>query len=108
MRLRDSILGAVGVNILLCSICMGFEDEGFQWWTYAEAVDPDAEDWKAAFRQTCAGRRRREFYYEHSDLIFTYSGLAKWLDVAGGYRLVYQKTMKMCGVVRIGLFWILY
>jgi hypothetical protein len=31
------------------------------------------------------------FYYEHSDLIFTYSGLAKWLDVAGGFRLVYEK-----------------
>ena len=31
------------------------------------------------------------FYYEHSDLTFTYSGLAEWLDLGAGFRLIYEK-----------------
>jgi hypothetical protein len=92
MQARDRILGAIVVNILLCSICMGFEDEGFQWWTYVETSTRITKDWKAAFRQDLRlGDDGGNFYYEHSDLIFTYSGLAKWLDLAGGFRLVYEK-----------------
>jgi hypothetical protein len=92
MQVRDRILGAVGVNILLCSICLGFEDEGFQWWSYVESSTGIAKDWKAAFRQDLRlGDDGGNLYYEHSDLIFTYSGLAKWLDVGGGFRLVYEK-----------------
>jgi hypothetical protein len=92
MQARSRILGAVAVSILLCGICLGFEDEGFQWWNYVEASTGFATDWKAAFRQDFRlGDDGGNLYYEHSDLIFTYSGLAKWLDVAGGFRLVYEK-----------------
>jgi hypothetical protein len=57
-----------------------------------EASTSFAADWKAAFRQDFRlGDDGGNLYYEHSDLIFTYSGLAKWLDVAGGFRLVYEK-----------------
>jgi hypothetical protein len=92
MQLRRSVLGAAVVNILLCGICFGFEDKGFQWWNYIEASTKFADDWKAAFRQDLRlGDDGGNLYYEHSDLIITYSGLAKWLDVAGGFRLVYEK-----------------
>ena len=66
MQVRDRILGAVGVNILLCSICLGFEDEGFQWWSYMEASTGIAKDWKATFRQDFRlGDDGGNLYYEH-------------------------------------------
>jgi hypothetical protein len=72
--------------------CLAFEDEGFQWWTYVEASTKIATDWKATFQQEMRlGDDGGNFYYEHSDLMFTYSGLAKWLDVGAGFRLVYEK-----------------
>jgi hypothetical protein len=92
VQVRSRILIAVGVNILLCSICLGFEDEGFQWWNYVEASTEIAKDWTARVRQEFRlGDDGGNLYHEHSDLIFTYSGLANWLDVAGGFRLTYEK-----------------
>ncbi len=90
--MKNRVLFAATISMLLCSVCLGFEDEGFQWWTYVEASTKLSEDWRAAVRQDLRmGDDGGNFYYEHSDLIFTYSGLAKWLDVAGGFRLVYEK-----------------
>ena len=92
MKRRNGIMCVVVTNILLSGVCFGYEDEGFQWWTSAEASTELAKDWKATFQQEMRlGDDGGNFYYEHSDLLFTYSGLAKWLDVGAGFRLVYEK-----------------
>jgi len=90
--MRSRILYVMAVNVLLSSVCMGFTDKGFQWWSSVEASTEIAKDWKATFQQEFRlGDAGGNFYYEHSGLMFTYSGLSKWLDVGAGFRLVYEK-----------------
>jgi hypothetical protein len=92
MKSLNSVLFIVTVSILVSGICFGYEDEGFQWWSKAGTSFDVAKDWKCAFEQEFRlGDDGGNFYYEHSDLAFTYSGLAEWLDVGAGFRLIYEK-----------------
>lgn len=92
MKSVKSFLLIVAATVLVSGVCFGYEDEGFQWWATAEASTKLAEDWKATFQQEFRlGDDGGNLYYEHSDLSFTYSGLAKWLDVGAAFRLVYEK-----------------
>jgi hypothetical protein len=92
MKRRNGILCVVVINVFISGVCFGYEDEGFQWWTYIEASTEITRDWKATFQQEMRlGDDGGNLYYEHSDLLFTYSGLADWLDLGAGFRLVYEK-----------------
>jgi hypothetical protein len=92
MGARSTFLYVAGMNILLCGVCKGSRDEGFQWWSYVEVSTGIANDWKATFteefRMSDGGGN---FYNTQPSLMFTYSGLAKWLDIAAGFRQEYQK-----------------
>jgi hypothetical protein len=89
---RNGILCAAAISVLLSGVCFGFDDEGFQWWTYVEMSTKIATDWKVTFQEEMRlGDDGGNLYYEHSSLMFTYSGLAKWLDVGAGFRLIYEK-----------------
>lgn len=38
------------------------------------------------------GGDAKDFYYQHSDLGFIYSGFAQWLDLGANYRHIYEKN----------------
>lgn len=78
--------------VVAAGACLGYEDEGVQWWSSAGASTKLGEDWKASFAQEFRlGDDGGNLYYEHSELTFTYSGLADWLDVGAAFRLIYEK-----------------
>jgi len=92
MKSSKSVLIIAIVSVLVSGVCFGYEDEGFQWWSKAGASFNAAEDLKCSFEQEFRmGDDGGNFYYEHSDLGFTYSGLAEWLDAGVGFRLIYEK-----------------
>lgn len=93
MKMVTGLLFFVMLAVFLAGgVCLGYEDEGFQWWTTVEASTKLAEDWEATFQQRMhLGDDGGNFYYEHSDLMFTYSGLAEWLDLGAGFQLIYEK-----------------
>jgi len=92
MKSVNRVLLVVTVSVLVSGICFGYEDEGFQWWSNAGASFDVAKDWKCAFEQEFRmGDDGGNLYYEHSDLGFIYSGLAEWLDLGAGFRLIYEK-----------------
>jgi len=50
------------------------------------------EDWKCTFTQELRlGDDGGNLYREHSDLGFTYSGLADWIDIGANFRIIYEK-----------------
>jgi hypothetical protein len=92
MRTANGALVVFVVAVLIGGMCLAYEDEGFQWWNNASVAFGVAEDWKCTFEQEFRlGDDGGNLYYEHSDLAFTYSGLAEWLDLGAGFRLVYEK-----------------
>ena len=92
MKSSKNVLLIVTVSVLVSGVCFGYEDEGFQWWSKARASLDVTKDWKCAFEQEFRlGDDGGNLYYEHSELAFTYSGLAEWLDAGAGFRLIYEK-----------------
>lgn len=93
MRVRGSVSVVVATIVVLSSsVCFAYSDEGFQWWTSASASTKISDDWKCTFLQEFRlGDDGGNFYYEHSDLGFTYSGLADWIDLGANFRLIYEK-----------------
>ncbi len=68
------------------------DDGEFQFWNTEGMSWKFAEGWKAGIEEEFRfGDDMRDFYYQHSDFGFTYSGLAKWLELGANYREVYEK-----------------
>lgn len=94
MKKRVTVVMFTAV-LLTATACLGYEDEGFQWWTSAGASFKLADDWKGSFTEELRlGDDGGNLYYEHSDLGFTYSGLADWVDLGFNFRLIYEKNGK--------------
>lgn len=93
MRVRGSVGAVVAVIVVLSSsVCFAYSDEGFQWWTSTGVSFELGKDWKCTFAQELRlGDDGGNLYREHSDLGFTYSGLADWIDVGANFRIVYEK-----------------
>ncbi|MHC4105710.1 MAG: DUF2490 domain-containing protein [Planctomycetota bacterium] len=83
--------------VLLCSYasnksCFAFDDEGFQLWSSAGASFDINKEWKGKVDEEFRlGNDGGNLYYQHSDIGFTYKGLADWIDVGFNYRYVIEK-----------------
>lgn len=86
------LLAALIAGGHLTEPCFAYEDEGFQFWTSVGASLDINKDWKCTFEEEFRlGDDGGHFYYHHSDLGFTYKGLADWLDLGFNYRQVYEE-----------------
>jgi hypothetical protein len=89
------VIAAVIGLILIGNVGLAFDDEGVQWWTSTEVSTGLTKNWKVTFEQALRlGNDGGNLYYEHSDLLLTYSGLAEWLDVGAAFRVIYEKDSK--------------
>ena len=53
------------------------------------------EDWKVKWEDEFRfGDDASDFYYQHTDVGVTYSGLAEWLDVGANYRGIFEEKSK--------------
>ncbi|MDD4202279.1 MAG: DUF2490 domain-containing protein [Candidatus Omnitrophica bacterium] len=85
----------ITLAILSCISCFAFENGDLQYWLTTSMDAKINNSWKMkADNELRFGDSAGTLYYEHVDLGLTYSGLAKWLDVGGNYRLVYEKKGK--------------
>lgn len=64
-----------------------FDDGDFQYWNTESVTWKVYEDWKANLEEEFRfGGNAGTLYYQHSDIGITYSGLAKWIDLAVSFR----------------------
>jgi hypothetical protein len=92
MRIRNVAFLAAITSGLAASSSFAYEDEGFQWWTGVSVTSTLTKDVKWTFEQSLRlGDDGGNLFYESSDLGFSCSGLADWLDLGAGFRLVYEK-----------------
>lgn len=72
--------------------CYAFDDGDFQYW--------NSESISVKINQDSAIKLEEEFrfgddggnfYYQHSDLGLTYSGLAEWLDISLNYKYIFEE-----------------
>lgn len=70
-----------------------FDDGDFQYWNTEAISWKISDDWKLSLEEEFRyANAAKDVYYQHSDLGFTYSGLAKWLDLGANYRQVYEEN----------------
>jgi len=78
--------------VLICQKSFAIDDGDFQYWNTESVSFKIGDDWKGKleeeFRFSDDGG---DFTYQHSDLSFTYSGLADWLDLGIAYRHIFEK-----------------
>jgi len=69
-----------------------FDDGDFQYWN-TESVSWKIKDhWKMKLEEAFRwGDDASDFYYHHSDIGITYSGLTDWLDVGLNYRYIIEE-----------------
>ena len=80
--------------IILASfkICFAAEDSDFEYWN-TESLSLKISDGLSIKLEEEFRLRENggNLYYQHSDLGFSYSGLADWLDLGTNYRQVFEK-----------------
>lgn len=92
MKVSGQVLSITLTTILVSGVCLGFEDEGFQWWSTVGGSFDVAKDWKGMFEQQLRmGDDGGNFYHEHTDVGFVYSGIGKWIDLGANFRYVSEK-----------------
>jgi hypothetical protein len=70
--------------------CQAFVDGDFQFWSTVGASFNIHKDWKVAVHEHLKfGSNAGHFYYHHTDLGFTYKGLADWIDLGFNYKQVF-------------------
>lgn len=85
------------IIVLVCSFiygtsCFAYDDEGFQLWSSTSASFDINKEWKGKLDEEFRlGNDGGHLYYQHSDIGFTYTGLAKWIDLGLNYRYVIEK-----------------
>ena len=79
------------LTIFLCN-CYAFDDGDFQYWNSESISVKLKKNWKIELGEEFRfGDVAGNFYYQHSDLGLTYSGLFKWLDIGVNYQLVFEE-----------------
>lgn len=69
-----------------------FQDGDFQYWNVESITWKAAENLKMELEEEFRfGNELKDFYYQHTDIGATYSGLADWLDIGINYRLIFQE-----------------
>ena len=75
--------------------CSAYEDEGFQFWTTDSVSFDIGKDWTAKFEEEFRlGDDGGNLYYQHSDLGFTYTSLAEWIELGLNYRQIFEKDSR--------------
>lgn len=97
MRVRNwacFVVTAITV-VLISGVCFASDDGDFQYWSTADVSVDVNNDWKFTFQEEFRlGESGRRLYYHHSEPGFTYSGLAKWIDLGFNYRQVFERNSK--------------
>ncbi|MBU2541658.1 MAG: DUF2490 domain-containing protein [Candidatus Omnitrophica bacterium] len=88
-----SIIGICGFLVLFAyKLCFAFDDGDFQYWNTESASWKINDDWKGQFEvEFRYGDDASNFYYQHSDLGFVYSGVVEWLDLGINYRQAFEE-----------------
>ena len=74
--------------------CFALSDGDFQLWSIAGASFDVDKDWTVAVEEHLKfGQNAGHFYYQHTDLGFTYKGLADWIDLGFNYKQVFLKQL---------------
>jgi len=74
------------------SVSYAFEDGDVQYWNRESASIKINDDWKFNLEEEFRfGDDISDFFYQHSDVGFSYSGFADWLDVSINYRAVLEE-----------------
>ena len=69
-----------------------FQDNDFQYWNTEGVSWKIADDWKMELEEEFRfGNDVGDFYYQHTDIGITYSGLAEWLDIGINERLIFEE-----------------
>ena len=78
--------------IFLCGYSFAFEDGDWQYWNTEGVSWKFNKDFKGIIEQEFRfGDKASDFYYQHTDSGIVYSGLAKWLDLAANYRIIFEE-----------------
>lgn len=68
-----------------------FDDGDWQYWNTEDVSVKFSGDWKLAVEEEFRyGDQMSNFYYNHTDLGLTYSGLTDWFDLGINYRHIYE------------------
>lgn len=92
---RKGILFLVSIVFVvsLAGISLGFDDGDFQYWNTENVSIKLRDDWKLKIEEEFRfGDNITDFYYQHTDVGVTYSGIAEWLDLGLNYRLVFEES----------------
>lgn len=90
--MREKILIAIGLILLLSVNSYAYKDGDFQVWNTETEEFKINKDAKIAFEEEFRwGGSAKEFYYQHYDVGFFYN-LQKYLNVGAGYRHVLSKS----------------
>jgi hypothetical protein len=88
------IVAAITV-VLISGVCFASDDGDFQYWNITDLSVDANNDWKFTFQEELHfGESGRRLYYQHYEPGFTYSGLAKWIDLGFNYRQVFERNSK--------------
>ena len=78
--------------MLFTNPCFAFDDEDWQYWYTESASIKLSDEWKAELEQEFRwGDDMTNPYYNHTDIGFTYSGLADWFDFGINYRHINEE-----------------
>ena len=88
--MKKFILAIIGLTLLLTAKVYAYDDGDFQVWnTDVEELKVNDKTKIALEEEFRWGDNANEFYYHHYDIGVFYN-LEKWLNIAGGYRHVYE------------------
>lgn len=75
------------------SFAVAYDNGDFQYWNTENVTWKVKDDVKLSVEEEFwFGDNAGDFYYQHTDLGVTYSGLADWVDVGANYRSVLSKS----------------
>lgn len=91
-KLKITLLTIILSGLLFYKPSFSFDSGDFQYWNTESASWNMGDSWKAKIEEEFRfGDGAGDFYYQHSDLGVTYSGLADWLDLGINYRQIFEK-----------------
>jgi hypothetical protein len=73
--------------------CSASNDDDFQFWSITGVSFKVDKDWTAAVEEHLKfGDDAGNLYYQHTDLGFTYYGVADWIDIGFNYKQVFIES----------------
>lgn len=95
MKTNDikTICVALAGLLIPFAACFAFDGGDFQYWNTENVSFKLKDDWKVKVEEEFRfGDGAGDFYYQHSDVGVTYSGIAEWLQAGISYRLVFEEN----------------